>query len=181
MEKLYVTYADVHALVAKTAAAILATDWRPDLIVAVASGGFVPARIFRTYLQKEIHVVSLKRYPDRSGESPTAVPVKVQWLEDPVRVLAGKRVLVVDEVDDTRVTLGYCVRELLKAKPAEIRVAVLHQKRKPKESDYPAAVAVVYEGAAIPDVWIKYPWDAVDQAEHERLAAAQRADAAPGA
>jgi len=173
MEKLYVTYADVHNLVAKAAADVKASGWEPDLIVAIASGGFIPARIFKTYLKKDIYVVGLKRYPDESGsEEPKPIPVKVQWIDEVERKLAGKKILLVDEVDDTRITLAYCVNELLTNHLAEIRVAVLHQKEKTKLAEYPTSVKVVYEGTRIPDIWIKYPWDAVDLGEHEAAAKA---------
>ncbi len=164
MEKLFVTYSQVHKLVAKAAADIQASGWEPDVIVAIASGGFIPARIFKTYLKKEIYVVGLKRYADDlgSGEAPKAVPTKVQWIDEVEKKLAGKKILLVDEVDDTRVTLAYCIGELLRNHPAEIRAAVLHQKEKPKQAEYPAELKVVYEGARVKDIWIKYPWDALD-------------------
>jgi len=160
MEKLIVKYSDVHKLVVKISADIEASGWEPDVIVAIASGGFIPARIFKTFLKKDIYVVGLRRYFDDA--SPIPVPVKVQWIDEVERKLAGKKVLLVDEVDDTRITLVYCVGELLKNSPAEIRVAVLHQKDKPKQAVYPSEIKVAYEGVIIPDVWIKYPWDAVD-------------------
>ena len=165
MEKLFVKYSDVHKLVAKTAADIAASGWEPDLIVAIASGGFIPARIFKTYLKKNIYVVGLQRYFDDS--SPIPVPMKVQWIDEVERKLSGKKILLVDEVDDTRITLAYCTGELLKNHPAEIRVAVLHQKEKPKLASYPEPVKVSYEGIRVPDIWIKYPWDAVDIDLHE--------------
>ncbi len=178
-QKLFVTYADVHRLVEKIAARILASGWEPDIIVAIASGGFIPARIFKTYLKRDIYVVGLKRYPDDSGsvEAPKKVPVKVQWIDEVERKLAGKKILLVDEVDDTRITLAYCIAELLKNKPTEIRVAVLHQKLKPKAADYPPGIQFVYEGAQVPDLWIKYPWDAVDIGEHEAAARAAEEEA----
>lgn len=170
MEKLFVTYSQVHKLVAKASSDIVASGWEPDVIVAIASGGFIPARIFKTYLHKEIYVVGLKRYSDDTGDGtpPKAVPTKVQWIDEVERKLSGRKILLVDEVDDTRVTLSYCIGELLRNHPAEIRVAVLHQKEKPKLAAYPDAVKVVYEGARVPDIWIKYPWDALDVDLHER-------------
>ncbi len=166
MEKLFVKYSDVHKLVAKAAADIEASLWEPDLIVAIASGGFIPARIFKTYLKKNIYVVGLQRYFDDS--SPIPVPMKVQWIDEVERKLSGKKILLVDEVDDTRITLAYCIGELLKNHPAEIRVAVLHQKEKPKLASYPESVKVCYEGTRVPDIWIKYPWDATDIELHEQ-------------
>lgn len=166
MQKLFVKYSDVHNLVAKASRDIAASGWEPDVIVAIASGGFIPARIFKTYLNKDIYVVGLRRYFDDA--SPIPVPQKVQWIDEVEKKLAGKKVLLVDEVDDTRITLAYCIDELLKHKPAEIRVAVLHQKDKPKQASYPAEMKVAYEGSVVPDVWIKYPWDALDIELHER-------------
>ncbi len=160
MSKLFVQYAEVHKLVAKIARDIAVSAWEPDLIVAIASGGFIPARILKTYLKKDIYVVGLRRYFDNALSIP--VPLKVQWIDEVERKLSGKKVLLVDEVDDTRITLAYCVNELAKNALAEIRVAVLHQKDKRKLAAYPACVTTVYEGASIPDVWIKYPWDALD-------------------
>jgi uncharacterized protein len=165
MQKLFVKYAEVHRLVRKAAADIEASGWEPDLIVAIASGGFIPARIFKTYLKKNIYVVGLQRYFDDS--SPIPVPMKVQWIDEVEKKLSGKKILLVDEVDDTRVTLAYCIGELLKNHPAEIRVAVLHQKEKPKQASFPPAMKVIYEGTKVPDIWIKYPWDAVASDEHE--------------
>lgn len=166
MEKLFVKYSEIHKLVEKAAADIAASGWEPDLIVAIASGGFIPARIFKTYLKKNIYVVGLQRYFDDS--SPIPVPMKVQWIDEVEKKLAGKKILLVDEVDDTRITLAYCIGELLKNHPAEIRVAVLHQKEKPKLAAFPEAVKVIYEGTKVSDIWIKYPWDATDIDEHEQ-------------
>jgi len=163
MEKLYVTYEDVHRQCAKLAADIGADGWEPEVIVAIASGGFIPARILKTYLKKNIYVVGLQRYDDEHAVR--AVPLKIQWIDEVEKKLTGKRVLLVDEVDDTRVTLGFCLTELFRHQPAEIRVAVLHQKDKPKEAVFPPGVKV-YQAELLPDLWIKYPWDATDIDAH---------------
>jgi hypoxanthine phosphoribosyltransferase len=158
-EKLFVTYEDIHNHCAKLARDIQADGWEPEVIVAIASGGFIPARILKTFLKKNIYVVGLQRYDD--DHAVRAVPLKIQWIDEVEKKLAGKRVLLVDEVDDTRVTLAFCLKELFRHKPSEIRVAVLHQKRKPKEASYPEGVKV-YQAVEIDDLWIKYPWDALD-------------------
>lgn len=165
MVKRYVTYAEVHEGCSRLAVQIREDNWSPDLIVAIASGGFIPARILKTYLKADIYVVGLKRYDEDSIVHP--VPIKIQWIDEVERKLSGKRILLVDEVDDTRVTLAYCLQELLRYEPIEIRVAVLHQKRKEKSAEYPAGVKV-YQAEVLEDVWIKYPWDALDVARHEK-------------
>jgi uncharacterized protein len=165
MTKLFVTYEDIHRHCAKLAKDIQADAWEPEVIVAIASGGFVPARILKTYLKKNIYVVGLQRYDD--DHAVRAVPLKIQWIDEVEKKLAGRKVLLVDEVDDTRVTLAFCVSELLRHRPAEIRVAVLHQKKKVKEASFPAGIKA-YQATEIDDIWIKYPWDALDIELHNQ-------------
>ena len=163
MGKLFVSYEDIHKHCAKLAADIKADGWEPEVIVAIASGGFIPARILKTFLKKNIYVVGLQRYDD--DHAVRAVPLKIQWIDEVEKKLTGRRVLLVDEVDDTRVTLAFCLAELFRHNPAEIRVAVLHQKKKTKEASFPEGMTV-YQAHEIDDVWIKYPWDAIDIDAH---------------
>jgi hypoxanthine phosphoribosyltransferase len=53
-------------------------------------------------------IVALKLY-DESGKA-GANPEIVQWLDPKnLKEISGKKVLIVDEVDDTRLTLQYAV------------------------------------------------------------------------
>lgn len=104
--------------------------------------------------------------------------------------LIGKNVLIVDEVDDTRTTLEYAVRELEKDVEAarklkgitgeegktRFSIFVLHNKEKQKRGQLPKELmdggryaAAVTTG----DVWINYPWEARDIDEHDRNAREQ--------
>ena len=69
-------------------------------------------------------------------------------------------------MDDTRVTLSYCIGELLNHKPEEIAVAVLQNKRKVKGAQFPPEIKLYFAGEEIDDLWIKYPWDALEIDEH---------------
>jgi uncharacterized protein len=160
MEKYFVSYEKIHKLSNKIYQQIKNDNWEPDIIVAIASGGFIPSRILKTYLKKDIYVVGLKRYSE--DHVVNATPVKIQWIDEVEKKLKNKKILLVDEVDDTRVTLSYCLKELLHHNPKEIRVAVLHQKLKTKLADFPPEIKYIYEAEQIKDVWIKYPWDAID-------------------
>jgi hypoxanthine phosphoribosyltransferase len=97
-------------------------------------------------------------------------PRTIQWIDEVEKKLTGRRVLLVDEVDDSRSTLAYCLRELLRHHPAEIAVAVLHNKRKPKRDSLPAEVRRYFCGEEVDNGWICYPWDAEDIDRHEALA-----------
>jgi hypoxanthine phosphoribosyltransferase len=67
------------------------------------------------------------------------------------------------------------VKELLRHHPAEIAVAVLHDKSKEKKGSLPLEVKRYFAGRTIEDRWVTYPWDAEDIDEHARLAAEARA------
>jgi len=89
--------------------------------------------------------------------------------------LIGKNVLIVDEVDDTRTTLEYAVKELQKdvASAAEkagkdpnstkFSIFVLHNKDKTKKGHLPEDMVKenrYLAAVTLPDLWINYPWEA---------------------
>jgi len=168
MEKRYFTYEEIHRTAKLMAERVTAEGFDPDVIVAIGTGGFIPARIIRTFLGKPILAVGIAYYD--ANDKPTEFPRKVQWIEEAERKLAGKKILLVDEVDDSRSTLEYCVRELMTHHPSEIAVTVLHNKDKPKRGAIPAEVSHYIVGEELDDVWIVYPWDAHDIDEHDRKA-----------
>ena len=47
--KMYFAYRDVHAAVVASASSIQEA-YKPDVIVAIGGGGFIPARMFRSIL-----------------------------------------------------------------------------------------------------------------------------------
>lgn len=167
----YVTYERVHKLVKGLAEKLGKSGAKPDVIVAIGSGGFIPARIIKTFLRLPIYAVGISYYgtDHTHGDKPR----KIQWIDEVQSQLTGKKILLIDEVDDTRATLAYCVGELLKYRPAEISVLVLHNKLKKKDVEMPKEVKNYFCGEEIPDVWIHYPWDAIDIDAHNVLAFAQ--------
>ena len=98
--------------------------------------------------------------------------------------LIGKHVLIVDEVDDTRTTLEYAVKELEKdvetarknlgrTEKTKFSIFVLHNKDKQKKGHLPEEMLNenrYIAAVTVPDVWICYPWEATDIDEHDRLA-----------
>jgi hypoxanthine phosphoribosyltransferase len=167
-EKIYFTYQHIHETVKSLAMQITNDGYTPDVIVAIGTGGFIPARIMKTFLSIPILTVGIRYYDEDNIRSER--PEKVQWIDEVERKLTGKKILLVDEVDDSRVTLSYCLEELLRHKPVEIVVAVIHNKLKEKEASFPEEVKRYYCGEELPDVWICYPWDAEDIAEQDRMA-----------
>ncbi|MBU0934305.1 MAG: phosphoribosyltransferase [Spirochaetes bacterium] len=168
MDKYRFTYNDIHRTVRSLAERIGQSGYQADVIVAIGSGGYIPARILRTFIDKPILTVGVAYYD--ANNKPSKMPRKVQWIEEAERILQGQRILLVDEVDDSRATLEYCVRELLSHRPSSIAVAVLHNKLKHKKGSMPAEVALYLAGRDLEDKWICYPWDAEDIDDHDRQA-----------
>lgn len=96
-------------------------------MIAIGGGGYVPARILRSFLKRPgsanipIQAIGLSLYETLSGSDPVEAPgtkvTRTQWLDLSsleMSNLVGKNILIVDEVDDTRTTLEYAVRELEK-------------------------------------------------------------------
>ena len=88
-------------------------------------------------------------------------------------LVRGRRVLIVDEVDDTRATLQYCVEEVIETNgPSHIAVAVVHNKLKQKKGVLTDDILYL-AGENVADCWNCYPWDAAAYGnsvrDHERL------------
>jgi hypothetical protein len=163
----FLSYEHIHLCVRALSERIREAGFRPDLIVAIGSGGFIPARILKTFMEIPIFTVGISYYgPDNK---PSPAPRAIQWIDEVEKKLAGRRILLVDEVDDSRVTLEYCLRELLQHSPAEIAVAVLHNKKKEKKGILPAEVRRYFAAEELDDRWICYPWDARDITTHEKI------------
>ncbi len=167
-DKYYITYNQIHKTIKSLAEKVEESNYKADVIVAIGSGGFIPARIIRTFIDLPILTVGLSYY-DKENH-PQDYPRKIQWIDEVESKLRGKKVLLVDEVDDSRVTLEYCLRELLRHDPAEIAVAVLHNKRKEKRGAFPEEIQYYFYGLELEDRWICYPWDARDIDEQDNLA-----------
>ena len=166
--KYYFSYRQIHKTVKSLAEAITADGYDPDVIVAIGTGGFIPARILKTFIDRPILTVGIRYYDENNR--PTDRPRKIQWIDEVEKKLAGRKILLVDEVDDTRTTLEYCLNELLSHRPAETAVAVMHKKNKRKRGTIPRAVSRYYVGREVEDVWVVYPWDADDIDTHCAMA-----------
>ena len=157
-------------------------------MIAIGGGGYVPARILRSFLRQPgspnipIQAIGLSLYEqlgtDPQVEQPGTRVTRTQWLDLSSLEMAnliGKNVLIVDEVDDTRTTLEYAVKELesdvaTAAKQADrgsestkFSIFVLHNKDKEKKGHLPEDMIKedrYLAARTVGDVWINYPWEA---------------------
>lgn len=127
---------------------IKANGYKVDVIVAIARGGWVPARILADLLEvKELYSVKTEHWgmvATITGEAKITQPLNVK--------LEGKNVLIVDDVADTGETIKL-VKEHVKSMLAkEIKIAVIDYKKTSKF--IPDYYASEMEGWK----WIVYPW-----------------------
>lgn len=168
--KIWYTYDEIHRVLKSLAEKIDRSGVKFDAMIAIGGGGFIPARILRCFLNIPIYAVTTAYYDSDDAGKVTDGVKKIQWLDPIPESIRGKNVLVVDEVDDSRVTMEFVLNELGKEAFGEIGVAVLHEKIKAKAGSIPEGVHY-FSGITVEDWWINYPWDADDIAEHNRLAA----------
>jgi hypoxanthine phosphoribosyltransferase len=144
----HVAWAELDALVARLAAAV---GREFDLVLAITRGGLVPAGMLAYRLDlREILVAGAEFYLADGGMHPAPV---LGHFPDPM-LLAGRRVLVVDEVWETGETMA-AVLERVRASGGVPTSAVLHFK--PGRSRVAGAPD---HFAALADGWIAYPYKA---------------------
>ena len=143
-----VSWAELDALVARLAEAV-GRDY--DLVLAITRGGLVPAGMLAYRLDlREILVAGAEFYLADGAMHPAPV---LGHFPDPM-LLAGRRVLVVDEVWETGETMAAVVDRVREA-GGIASSAVLHYK--PGRSRVHLAPD---HAAALADGWIAYPYKA---------------------
>lgn len=131
----------------KLAGAVVRSDYVPEVVVAVSRGGLVPARIVSDVAGVD-DVYSIKASLWGVGGK-VSDDVLLHRTELPV---GGRKVLVVDDVVDSGLTLTKVVEYVKLFKPVDVRTAVLHVKPSSKYlPDYYVSKLDVW-------VWVVYPW-----------------------
>ncbi|MCE4619892.1 MAG: phosphoribosyltransferase [Desulfurococcales archaeon] len=136
---------------------VLESGYKPTVIVAVARGGYVPARLLADFLDvTNMLSVQSQHWVEAAKAAEKAI------LKFPYKVdLSGHKVLLVDDIVDTGDTLllarDYIEREW---KPEEVRIAVLQwissvAKFKP---DY-------YHLEVRDWTWFQYPWTRLEDTQ----------------
>ena len=144
---LHATWQDIQRLCEEVAERVRRSGFVPDIIVAVARGGFPPARIISDILDvRRVASITIEYY--KAVKETKSEPKIVFPLNADVR---GKRVLIVDDVADTGHSLLAAKEHVEKAGASEVRVATLHYK--------PWSVLKPDYYALETDAWIIYAWE----------------------
>ncbi len=147
MEYLILSWDDVYNLTLQLSERIVESGFVPDLIVGIARGGWIPARILSDVLYAHaMFNVRIEYYTDLGihGREPKIT----QPLSVPIE---GKNVLIIDEVADSGESLHHAIEYIQSLGVKEVRSAVLHLK--------PTSRVVPDFYMQCVTSWTVYPWE----------------------
>jgi len=141
------TWNQVYEMLLCQAQKIKAQNYKPDLIVAIARGGVVPARILSDLLEiPNLSFIQIEFYTNINQT--LQEPTLKQTLNTNV---TGKKTLIIDDIADTGKSLKLAKTHLQQQEAIEIKTATLYQKN---------------QSITIPDFyekqttnWVVFPWD----------------------
>ena len=146
-----ITWDEVNSYVASIAREITISGWRPDIIVGLTRGGLAPAVMLSHYfgIPMQTLKVSLRDDPDTE--------LNITLVQE---ALAGQRILIVDDINDTGATIAWIKENWANDADliwtANVRFAVLiHNYGSSEYSDFMATAIDKRDD----DVWIDFPWE----------------------
>lgn len=145
----------VYDLAFELSAAIRAAGYAPDLVIAIARGGFVPARLVCDFLLcSELTSITVRHYA--AGARREAGARMRHPLAADVR---GRRVLIVDDINETGETLEAARAHVAERGAAQVRTGVLHERPYSRlRADFRATAAPAEAD------WLIYQWALVEDA-----------------
>jgi uncharacterized protein len=139
---------DVENLLWELYTSLRTSGYDPDVVIAVARGGLIPARLLVDYLQKK-YICTFQMGHFSGDASLTENPILIYPL--PEVDLSQKKVLVVDDISDEGGTMGAVV-QYLETKVGQIKTAVLVSKADSRyRADYCPKLMTEWR-------WVLFPW-----------------------
>jgi hypoxanthine phosphoribosyltransferase len=144
-----VSWDEAYRLARTLAHKIIESAYKPDIVIGIARGGLVPARMVCDFLlQDELISVRTEHWGVASKHKEARIKFSLPKEAD----ISGKKVLLVDDVADSGGSFSVIMDYLEEKDPLEIRTAVLQYKTC-------STVVPEYWGEKLPDwKWIIYPW-----------------------
>lgn len=144
----YITWPHFYRLSRKLSLRVHDSGFKPDIIIAIGRGGYMPARIISDFMHV-MNLASFKIEHYRGTQKKKRVVVRYPIGQG----VAGNKVLLVDDVCDTGDTFAVAMKHLEeRIDPTEIRTAVIHYK---KTSSF---IPDYYARRMVKWRWIIYPW-----------------------
>ena len=160
---LYVSYDDYHNLIEKLALQIHQSGWQFDTILCLARGGLRPGDILSRIFDKPLAIMSTSSYRAEAGTVQGHLDIG-RFIATPKGEIAG-RVLLVDDLADSGVTLTAVVKRLQESYPpiTELRTAVIWTKGL-------SSFRADYSVEELPtNPWIHQPFEGYDGMTPEKL------------
>ncbi len=143
----YISWGEAINMSYKLTSKILESNYVPDTIVAISRGGLIPARIISDVINvSDVHSIKASLWGVGGRISDDVLLYNVEL---PIR---GKKVLVVDDIVDSGLTLTRIVEYVKTFGPEDLKTAVLHIK---PSSKY---IPNYYVSRLEEWLWVIYPW-----------------------
>ena len=145
-------WSDIESAVHDVARKIYNNGYMPDIIVAISRGGLIPARLLSDILKvKLIVTIAIEFYED--VDKTKCRPRLVYTLPKEINI-AGKNVLVCDDIVDSGQTLKLTREYLESLNPKQIKFVSLLVKPHAKTwPDYYSRKT---------DKWVVFPWESTE-------------------
>lgn len=141
------TWNQIYRMLLRLASKIRKNGFEPDIIVGVSRGGWPPARVLSDLLNNpNLANVRAEFYlgvAETKGEPSLTQPVSM--------AVAGKRVLVVDEVADSGKSLKLVKEHITKQGAEEVKIATIYYK--------PWSIIAPDYYQKETSCWIVFPWE----------------------
>ncbi len=126
---------------------IRASGFKPDIVLGIMRGGWIPARILADFLGvEEIAAIEIKFYRGVGETRERPVVTK-----PPIADLRGRNVLVMDDVSDTGKSLSVAITVLTFFGPSSLKTATLFVK--------PWTMFIPDYYVDSTEAWIAFPWE----------------------
>lgn len=141
-----------HQLARVLALSIRDSGFRPDMVVAIARGGVMPARVLCDYLSiMEMTCIRVEHYRARTKAPEAHIKYPLNASVDDLRIL------VVDDVSDTGESFVAALEHIRqRGEPAEIRTCALQHKT------VSSFVPDYYAHEINEWRWVTYPWAVIE-------------------
>lgn len=123
----------------------VARDYNPEVVVGIARAGVIPGAVVASILRLDFYSMKISR---RDGDE--TVRERPEVMSAAPRQVAGKRVLIVDEITTSGDTLRLALAAVRDAQPAEVRTATSFARNSGFQPDYSALTM---------DASVIFPWD----------------------
>lgn len=141
------TWSQIYDMLLCQAQKIENHPYKPDIIIGIAKGGLIPARILTDLLENpELSFIQIEFYIDVNQT------LQEPALKQPLTAkVIGKKVLLVDDIADSGKSLKLAKTHLQQQSALEIKTAVLYKK--------PQSITTPDFCEKTTNSWVVFPWE----------------------